>query len=359
MRIGKGKGSSFRWWLIAAGVALVSPSVRAAFEMPRQVPVAKLSQQVGLTEISLEYECPAVKGRKIFGGVVPFDRVWTFGTGAAPRVRFNREVTVGDKAVPAGTYSLLALPGRATWTVILNKSSAPITSVGDYRPDHDVARIKVPAKSIARRERLIFLFSELADDRAALDLEWDEVRVSIPVRVNTTEQVLSAIGDLDDAWRSFANAARYMLEVKKDYDAGLKYIDQSLALREDWYSLWVKAALLAGKGRFADANQVAERAYDLERKVGNGTALEAELRNAIAEWRSKGRLPDPPTARDADTKRAEKEQPPVEAKTVADAKAEDKVELKAPASPPAFAPAATSTPAAEAPALRRARLRRR
>jgi hypothetical protein len=338
-----------RRWSIIVGAALAcsaSPA-RAAFEMPRQVPVAKIVQQVGLTEISVDYDCPAVGGRKIWGGVVPFDRVWTVGGSQVAKVRFTKEVSLGDKAVPAGTYWVFAIPGRASWTIMLNKSTEPVASQRDYKPDLDVVRVKVQPKAVARRERLTFLFSDLSDDRAALDLEWDDVRVSIPVRANTTEQVLSAIGDLDNAWRSFANAARYMLEVKKDYDAGLTYIDQSLALREDWYSLWIKATLLAGKGRFAEANQVAERAYALERKVGNGTALEPELQAAIAEWRRKGHVADTQAKRvERDEKRDEKEQRP-EVKTAADERT----------SPPAaFTPAAATS---ESTVLRRARLRRR
>jgi hypothetical protein len=300
--------------IVGTGLVCSAAPARAAFEMPRQVPVAKIVQQVGLTEIAVEYDCPAVKGRKIWGGVVPFDRVWTIGLSPAAKIRFNKEVSVGDKAVPPGTYWLLAIPGRTAWTIMINKSADPVTSQRDYKPELDVARVKVQPKAVASRERLTFLFSELADDRAALDLEWDDVRVSIPVRVNTNEQVLSAIGDLDNAWRSFANAARYMLEVKKDYDAGLTYIDQSLALREDWYSLWVKGALLAGKGRYAEANQVAERAYALERKAGGGAALEPELQAAIAEWRRKGHIADPAKR---DEKRDEKEQR-LDTKTVAD-----------------------------------------
>jgi hypothetical protein len=307
-------------------------AARAGFEMPRQVPSAKLVQQVGLTEFSVEYDCATVKGRKVEGSPVA-------------KVRFSKEVTVGEKVVPPGAYWLLATPGKATWTLMLDKATGPIAPAGDAKPELEVARFKVQPRTSARRERLTFLFSELADDRAALELEWDDVRVSIPVRVNTSEQVLSAIGDLDDAWRSFANAARYMLEVKKNYDAGLKYIDQSLALREDWYSLWVKAALLAGKGRYADANQIAQRAYELEREAGNGSALEPELQLAIAEWKKKGHLIDQPRAQEA--KRDAKEQQ-AEEKVAADEKAA-----------PAFTPAAAAAPSPEAAGLRRSRLRRR
>jgi DUF2911 family protein len=273
--------------LAGAAVAVTSRASAADVELPRPVPTAKLTQQVGLTEIAVEYDCPAVAGRKIWGGAVPYDKPWTIGTNPAARIKFTRDVTVGDHAVPAGAYWLLAIPAKSAWTIVINKSAEPIASARDYRPELDVARLKVVPKTVPRRERLIFTFSELSDDRASLDLEWDTLRVSIPIQVNTTQQVLSSITGLDGTWRSFANAARYMLETKKDYDAGLKYVDEALSLKEDWYSMWIKGALLAAKGDYASATDWAERAHDLAQKVGNGAPLEADLTKAIAEWSKK------------------------------------------------------------------------
>ncbi len=280
--------------VLIAGVSLSASRPRAAalVDLPRAVPTAKLSQQVGLTEISVEYDCPAVKGRKIWGGVVPFGAIWTMGANPAARIKFSKDVTLGAQAVPAGTYWLLALPTKTTWTVMLNKSAEPIASERDYKPEFDVARMKVSPKADAHQERLMFSFSELTDDHASLNLEWESLRVSLPIQVNTTQQMLSSINGLDETWRSFANAARYMLETKRDYDAGLKYIDQALALREDWYCLWVKGALLAAKGDFGAARDWAVKARDLSERVGNGAALAPDLAKAIAEWGRKSGHPD-------------------------------------------------------------------
>ena len=344
-----------------AAVAVTSRASAADVELPRPVPTAKLTQQVGLTEIAVEYDCPAVAGRKIWGGVVPYDKPWTIGTNPAVRIKFTRDVTVGDRAVPAGTYWLLAIPAKSAWTIVVNKSADPIASVRDYKPELDVARLKVVPKTVPRRERLIFTFSGLSDDRASLDLEWDTLRVPIPIQVNTTQQVLSSINGLDATWRSFANAARYMLETKKDYDAGLKYVDEALSLKEDWYSMWIKGALLAAKGDYASAADWAERAHDLAQKVGNGGYLEADLTKAIAEWSKKAH-------------RSEKESHALAKVGVggeapaSDAPANDRA---APAgehaavatTPPAFKDASDQEPAKAAPVddppLRRSRLRKR
>jgi hypothetical protein len=283
---------SFCRVLALSGVVLSAsrPKAAAQVDLPRAVPAARLTQQVGLTEIGIEYDCPAVKGRKIWGDVVPFGQVWTIGANPAAKIRFSRDVTLGEQAIPAGTYWLLAIPSKSTWIVVINRSPETINSARDYKPELDLARIKVSPKSTSRHERLTFSFSDLTDDHASLDLEWESLRVPIPIQVNTTQQVLSSINGLDETWRSFANAARYMLETKRDYDAGLKYIDQALALREDWYCLWVKAALLAAKGDFGSAHDWAVKARELSERVGNGAALAPDLAKAIAEWgRKSGR----------------------------------------------------------------------
>lgn len=259
----------------------------ANLDLPRESPVGKLSQQVGLTEIAVEYGSPAVGGRKIWGEVVPYDKLWSLGAYQATKVRFSRDVTFGDKAVPAGTYALFAIPGKTSWTVVLNKNAEQLGSGHDYRSELDVARVQLHPKAAAFRERLAFAIPDFTDDGATLELAWDKLKLSIPIRVNTTEDVLTNISALDNTWRAYANAARYMLETKKSYDLGLHYIDQSLALKEDWYNVWIKALLLAAKSNYKDAGTTAGRALELGLKAGDPLFPEPEIRKALASWGSK------------------------------------------------------------------------
>jgi hypothetical protein len=343
---------------LVAAVSGFAPAAFAQVELPRAVPVAKVTQQVGLTEIGVEYDCPAAKGRKIFGGVVPYGQPWLMGANAATKVKFSKDVTIGDRVVPAGSYWMLAFPSKDAWTLVINKSPDALVSARDYKPELDVARLKVTPKSTSRRERLTYTFSDVSDDRASLDLEWDALRVSVPIQVNTSQQVQAAISGLDMTWRSFANAARYMLETKKDYEAGLKYIDQALALKEDWYCMWVKGALLAAKGDFGSATDWAEKAHTLALQVGNAGALEPELKRSIADWgRRSGR---------SDKKEASAlpKLPKMDNKMDVEETAPRSASLQPPSSAPAFKAAATETdtapgvPLGDPPVMRRARLRR-
>lgn len=335
--------------LVGAGALVASSATRARadVELPPAIPTARIVQQVGLTEIELDYDRPAVKNRKIWGSTIAYGDVWTIASNPAARLRFGKDVTIGDKVVPAGSYWLLALPAKTTWTWVLNKSPDPIASARDYRPELDVLRVKAAPKSSPHRERLTFTFAELTDDRTSLELQWDSLAVALPIQVNTTQQVLRSISELDGTWRSFANAARYMLETKKDYDAGLKYVDQALSLRDDWYCMWIKGALLAGKGDFVGAREWADKARELARREGNGATLAPDLDKAIADWtrRSGGREKEA----HALTKVGDVTTPPP---------------VVAGTAPTAFTPAAVtvSVPAPHddpPPSVRRARLRRR
>ena len=161
--------------------------VVANLELPRESPVGKISQQVGLTEIAVEYGSPAVAGRKIWGALVPFDKLWSLGAYQATRIRFSRDVSFGDAKVPAGSYALFAIPGKASWTLILNKNVDQLGSGHDYRRELDVARLEVHPKAAPYRERLAFAIPDFTDDGATLEIAWEKVKVSVPIRVNTTE----------------------------------------------------------------------------------------------------------------------------------------------------------------------------
>lgn len=256
---------------------LVTAPARADVELPRASPVARVLQQVGLTEVEVAYSSPAVKGRKIFGGAVPYDKAWSISPDQPVTIRFSKDVTVGGKPVAAGRYVLTAVPAKSEWTFALAPAPGAKT---------EAVRVKAHAgPTSATRERLTFLFSDSSDDQTSLDLEWERLRVSLVIATNTAAQVHAEIEELDGAWRSYANAARYMLETQKDFDAGLKYADRSLALKEDWYTLWIKAALLAAKQDFRAAVTQGERAYALGQQLGDGFVLEPELKKALADWK--------------------------------------------------------------------------
>jgi hypothetical protein len=277
-------------------LALVSLSVsslclvgaaRADLELPRPSPFAKVVQTVGLTDITVDYSSPGVKGRKIWGAVVPYDQMWRAGANNATKLTFSRDVTFAGKPVPAGAYAFFVIPSKGAWTVILSKK-ADQNGVGrDYKESDDLLRVQVTPKAAPFRERLAYLITDFTDDKASLDLEWEKLRLAIPLTVGTSAQALASINNaIDNTWRTYANAARYMLENKKDYDTGMKYVDQSLALKEDWFNVWIKAELQAAKGDLKDARVTGDHAYELGKK-SQMFFLEGEIKKTLDEWKKK------------------------------------------------------------------------
>jgi hypothetical protein len=174
--------------LLLGGASLQAQTPAPAQELkPRPSPAAKVSQQIGNTMVDVEYSSPGVKKRKVWGELVPEGKLWRTGANASTKVTFSKDVTIGGKPVPAGTYALLTIPTPKSWTVILNKDTSIGGNMDKYKQDQDVARFTVTPKAGGpARERLTFIFSDVTDDAGNLDLEWEKIKVSIPIKVKAT-----------------------------------------------------------------------------------------------------------------------------------------------------------------------------
>jgi hypothetical protein len=271
----------------AVALCLSGGVARADLDLPRPSPFGKVVQTVGLTDITVDYSSPGVKGRKIWGAVVPYDQMWRAGANSATKLTFSRDVSFADKPVPAGTYAFFVIPTKGAWTVILNKKPDQAGTGRDYKQADDLLRVQLTPKPAPFRERLAYAITDFTDDKATLELDWEKLRLAIPIALQTSAQALANINSaVDGTWRTYANAARYMLENKKDYDSGMKYVDQSLALKEDWYNVWIKAELQAAKGNYKDARATGEHAYELGKK-SDMFFLEGEIKKTLEDWKKK------------------------------------------------------------------------
>lgn len=273
-------------WLAAAAMLATAPALaQGTPELPDASPRARVEQRVGVTDFAVDYASPAVKGRKIWGGLVPWNELWRTGANAATRLEASRDFTFGGVAVPAGTYALYTIPGEKEWTVILN-SKAEASGTRDYDEALDVARIRVTPQAAGARERMTFFFSDTTDDASRLDLEWAELRVSVPLAVETSKYALASIdATLAEAWRPHFAAARYLLQTNGDLDTALGYADTSIAVKPTWWNTWVRAQILGKLGRNADAVAGARQAQEL----GKGDPIfegffAASVAEAIAGW---------------------------------------------------------------------------
>jgi len=273
-------------YVCAALVVLTAGPAAAQLKLPAPSPGAKVSQEVGLTEISIEYSSPGVKGRKVWGDLVPMDKPWRTGANASTKITFSREVNFGGKPVPAGTYAIVTFPSAKGWNVVLSKELG-LWQGKTYDAKDDVVRVPATTTAIPHRERLTFLFSNTTDNDTSLDMEWEKLRVSVPIKVDTAAQAQANIkAAIDGAWRAPNAAARYELETTKNYDAALKYADLSLSIQPHWYNNWTKAEVLAQKGNYPEARKFAQTAWDLGEKDPNFFFKDA-VGKALADWKNK------------------------------------------------------------------------
>jgi hypothetical protein len=168
--------------LFATGAFAQTPKAPTAAASPG----CTLKQRVGLTDIEIVYSRPGVKGRKIFGGLVPYGQVWRTGANEATRISFSGPVKVNGSDVPAGTYGLFTIPSEKEWTVILNKTPAQWGSF-KYDPAADLVRVKTAATSLSEPvETFTIDINDIRNDSATLNFIWEKTRVQVNLSIEKT-----------------------------------------------------------------------------------------------------------------------------------------------------------------------------
>jgi hypothetical protein len=266
--------------------AQASPAAfRQLPELPQKSPSAQVRQEVGITGIEVVYSSPAARGRNVWGELVPYGEKWRTGANAPTRISFEHDVTVGGKAVPAGSYAIFTIPTAAKWTVILNKDPK---SEGVFAHDQaqDVARLELATTEAPPRERLTFLFEDTSDEGTKLVLDWAGKRLAIPIAVDTKAHVKKSIDEtMGAAWRPLFNAGRYALDDQNDPARALLLFEKSISIHASWWNHWWTATTLQKLGRHAEARQHAEKA----KALGKGDAVyqrafAEQIDKALAEW---------------------------------------------------------------------------
>ena len=273
-------------FLALASFLAFSAGLRAQVDLPAPSPKAQVMQTAGLTDITVDYSSPGVKGRTIWGGLLAYDSLWRAGANAATKVTFSRDVTVGGKEVKAGSYSLFIIPVKdGPWTIILNSDAA--ASTGDYSKSKDVVRINAAPAAVPFRERLAYQVTDFNDSAATVSMEWEKMRVSFGVGLATHQQALKSIEKtLGGTWRNYNSAARYMME-HNDLETAMKYVDQSLSLSDEWFNNWTKAQIFAAQNKYNEALMYAQKAKALGDKNPDGFFYKPNVEKALVDWKGK------------------------------------------------------------------------
>jgi hypothetical protein len=248
--------------VFAAGASAQTP----ALQFPAPSPLATVKQRVGLTDIEITYSRPSVKSRKIFGSLVPYGSVWRTGANQSTKLTFSTPVKFNGVEVPAGTYALYTIPGANEWTVIIYKNTA-LGNVADYDSKDDAARIKVkPVRLSQPVESFTIDVNDLLDESATLSLSWDRTRVPIKLEVDVKSRVLPQI---EAAMAATSGTKPYYQAASFYYDHGLdlqkarQWAEAAVAEREAYFTVHLKAKILAKLGDKSGALAAANKSLDL------------------------------------------------------------------------------------------------
>ena len=276
-------------YAVLATVLLFALSANAQQKIIRVSPGATVTQTIGVTDISVSYHRPGVKGREIWGKLVPYDQVWRAGANEATTVTFSDDVWIGGKELKAGPYGFFVLPRQqGEWTVIFNALPKQWGAFS-YDSTKDVLRIQVKPEfaTAPLEEWLSFNFTDLTASSATLVLRWEKIALPVPITVNT-DGIMSSMnaGTTSAAWQQLNNYARYCIDTKANYEKGLEAAEKSIAVNENASNLRTKAELLAQMGKTKEAIAAAEKAVTVG-KAANPKFNSADLDKMIADWKKK------------------------------------------------------------------------
>ena len=254
---------------ILTSLAVLATIAAGAQDLPQPSPSTHLEQRVGLTDITLDYSRPSVNGRVIFGDLVPFGSHWRAGANQNTKVTFSKPVTIAGTDVAAGTYSLSLIPNKGTWTVILN-TKTDMWGVDGYSQEQDVLRVEVTPQAIAPVETMRLSLENITVSNAEIVLDWSDVRIALPVELNTMElataNIDAAIAAEPENWRVYRNAANFYNQNNIELATALTYMEKSIALNPDsWYSYYLYAQVLAKNDRKKEAKKAASKALEMGR----------------------------------------------------------------------------------------------
>ncbi|MDM7920784.1 MAG: DUF2911 domain-containing protein [Pyrinomonadaceae bacterium] len=266
-------------------VLMLSAFAAAQVTIPRESNRFESSQMVGDTKITISYHRPNVKGRKIWGELVPYGEVWRTGANNATVVGFSNDVTVNRQALKKGKYSIHSIPTEGDWTVIFNKVADQWGSF-TYDAKEDVLRIKATPKKAEFRETMSIDFDNVVGNKADVTIRWAETAVPFTVDVGDFNARFIA----ENARRTNMERmtlANYILSTKMtaSYPMALQWAEDSIKMQESFGALGLKARLLGEMGRKADAIATAERAIQVG-KAAQPAANTTQLENLVKEWKA-------------------------------------------------------------------------
>ena len=266
-------------------LVLIALPALGQLRLPRVSPNSTLTQTVGLTDITIKYSRPGVKGRQIWGGLVPYDTIWRTGANEATTINFSDDVLINGQKLAKGNYALFTIPTKDQWTVVFN-SQAEQWGAFTHDKSKDVLSVTVRPEKAEFREWMEFEIPEMTTDTAKIAIRWEKIAVPFTVDTMSTEHAMAAakkaISAIDNTrWQVPLSAADFAFQNGK-MDEARMWLDQALAVKENTRTLWLKARLENKEGKKAEAKKTVDAA--LAKAGDNDKDLASEIKRLSALW---------------------------------------------------------------------------
>lgn len=266
---------------------LFNTSVVAQLKMPQVSSSQTVIQEFGLGRVTVKYSRPNVKGRKLFSDLAPFGEVWRTGANTVTTISFSDDVTLEGRAVKAGEYALLTIPGKDTWTIILNKDTKQWGAYA-YKETDDVLRFTAnPSKVKDRSETFTIMFSDVTTNSARLNLLWDNTKVSIGMMTDVDSKVMASIEEaMKGEKKPYMQAAVYYYDNGKDLTKALAWMNDVAPAEQKtpWYNYW-KAKIQLKSGDKDGAMASAKTGLEIAKTMNNAEYV--RLNSAVLAQASK------------------------------------------------------------------------
>ena len=275
--------------MVFLGLVLAVPT-SAQIDVPPLSPEGYVKQKVGYVTVEVTYCRPSMRGRVIFGEVVPYGEVWRTGANASTKIHFSQEVTLNDHKVPAGEYALYTIPTANEWTIILSKNTKLWGAYG-YKESDDFLRFKVkPEKTMYHFETFTIDIGELTGTSATLQMFWENTVVRVNIGTTTDEEIVAKIDKMLNnpmvmVGNNYYGGADYYLRTHRDIDQALTWINKAIEINgaSPWY-LQTKAEIMVEKGDYGEAIKIANEGIDIAKKEGED-AYAMALEKMIEKWK--------------------------------------------------------------------------
>jgi tetratricopeptide (TPR) repeat protein len=235
----------------AAGALLLlsNATIGQALKVPAPSPVQTIKQAFALSDISLEYSRPSVKGRVIFGDLVPFGKIWRTGANGATKITFGEDVKIDGMALTAGTYAIYSIPNKDSWELMFYKDLSLGGNVAEYKKENEVAKLVLKTKTIADKiECFTMDISDVTSSTAMINLTWEKTRVGFTVVADIDTRIMKAIdANVVQDNRPYFQAASYYYESNKDLIKAAEWADKAFAANPNAYWILMLKAKIQAK----------------------------------------------------------------------------------------------------------------